>query len=249
MSGLILGAANIPRLSGNPSDDPNSGKNALYFVGDELRYKNPSGTVFTLSTGVTAEQVEDIVGALISGSADIGVSYDDPGDSLDLSLLDTAVVAGTYGGAAGIPQLTIDAKGRVTNAVNGPALVLGDNFAQGIDTSNVTYTTNTAFEAYSFTQTAQPPGLYRIAMLLHYEPGATNANDIFTLRINGTQIGLEFEDEGKDTGGDIRKIVCLVGYYNHAITGDFDIELWANQDGGGTSVIHGVQYEKWRVTP
>ena len=30
-----------------------------------IKYKNDSGTVFTLATGLTQEQVEDIVGALI----------------------------------------------------------------------------------------------------------------------------------------------------------------------------------------
>lgn len=40
-----------------------------------------------------------------------------------LGLADTAVTAGTYGDASNIPQITVDAKGRLTNAVNVPVQI------------------------------------------------------------------------------------------------------------------------------
>jgi hypothetical protein len=45
-----------------------------------------TGTEFVLSTGITAEEVEDIVGALVAGGTGISVVYDDAGDTLTVSL-------------------------------------------------------------------------------------------------------------------------------------------------------------------
>ena len=127
-------------------------------------------------------------------------------------------------------------------------MVFGREFEDFEDLNNVSYTTNTQFEAYDFTTQSKPAGRYRIQLETHYEPGATNNDDIFTLRVNGTQIGLEYRYEGKDTGADQRRTVVLKGYYQHPATGTFDIELWASQGGGGTSVIHGATAEVWRVS-
>lgn len=126
--------------------------------------------------------------------------------------------------------------------------IFGTEFEEGEDLDNVTFTANTIFEAYTFPTASKPPGKYRVAINVQYEPAATNANDLFQIRINGTQIGLEYEYEGKDTQADIRNIVALRGYYQHNITGSFNVELWAGQDGGGTTVIHGCDYEVWRVS-
>jgi hypothetical protein len=51
---------------------------------------------------------------LISNTAEItaNTTFGTPG----LNLTSTGVVAGTYGGAVNIPQITVDAKGRVTSA-------------------------------------------------------------------------------------------------------------------------------------
>ena len=155
-----------------------------------------------------------------------------------LSLASTAAVVATDSilVAIGKLQAQLDAK------------VFGTQAEDFIDTGNVSYTTNTLFEAYSFTTQSNPSGRYRVGLTVHYEPGSSSSNDLLQLRINGTQIGLEFEDEGKDTGSDIRRTKYLFGYYQHTGPATFDIELWAAQDGGGTSVLHGVQAESWRVS-
>lgn len=161
-----------------------------------------------------------------------------------IGLADTSVSPGSYTRTS----LTVDQKGRITNASNGD--VFGTEPEYFIDLANVTYTTNTPFEAYSFTTASKPAGVYRIYMRISLEPGATNANDIITLRVNGVIIDPSegYEDEGKDTGSDIRRPVPLLGYYTHVAPGTFNIEAWANQDGTGTSVLHNCQVEVWRIS-
>lgn len=129
--------------------------------------------------------------------------------------------------------------------------IFGSQAQDFISTTNVSFTTGTFFEAYSFTTSSNPAGRYRIQLQFPYEPGATNDNDLFQIRVDGSTTNLDaldYEDEGKDTGGDIKRTVILLGYYDLGATGTFDIELWAAQDGGGTTVIKGCQAEVWRVS-
>lgn len=51
-----------------------------------IKYKNSSGTVFTLATGVTEEKVEDIIASIIVGGNGINAIYDDPGNTLTFSV-------------------------------------------------------------------------------------------------------------------------------------------------------------------
>jgi hypothetical protein len=71
---------------------------------------------------VSAEQVQDIVGAQIATNGShtgISASYDDAGDgAIDLSLTDTTVTAGSYGSSTAVAGFTVDAKGRLTAASN-----------------------------------------------------------------------------------------------------------------------------------
>jgi len=71
--------------SGTP-DNPPSGYLRFYSEGASLKYKDSSGNVYTLSTGVTPEEVQDIVGAFISGSNGIDVTYDDGANTLDIEI-------------------------------------------------------------------------------------------------------------------------------------------------------------------
>lgn len=133
------------------------------------------------------------------------------------------------------------------NYVDSLIPVFGTEAEDFINTGNVTITSGSPIIARSFTTQSKPPGRYRISMLVQYEPAAAANNDLFTLRIDGNQIGLEYEYEGKDVQSDIRNIIALQGYYQHNTTGAFDIQLFASRE-SGTQVIHGVSAEVWRVS-
>lgn len=126
--------------------------------------------------------------------------------------------------------------------------IFGQGAQDFLDTTNVSYTTNTYFLAYDFTTAVQQIGRYRVQLEVSYEPGAGSNNDDFELRIDGTIIGTRYEDEGKDTGSDIRKKVTITAYFDHTTISTFDIQHWARQSGGGTTVLHDCSAEVWRVS-
>ncbi|MGH8173129.1 MAG: hypothetical protein ACREPX_08270 [Rhodanobacteraceae bacterium] len=64
----------------------------------------------------TVERAQDAVGTILDASANITFTYDDDEPSIVADLTDTGVTPGTYGDATHIPRITIDEKGRVTDA-------------------------------------------------------------------------------------------------------------------------------------
>ena len=153
-----------------------------------------------------------------------------------------------------VTSLTVDSTGTLLtfNDEDGTANqiqtnVFGTQAEDFIDTSNTNITTPTLFAVRTFTTQSNPTGRYRISMIVQFEPNSTSNNYIFQLRIDGTQIGLEMEEEGKDAGADQRNLRPLVGYYDHTGPSTFDIELWAARE-GNTLVLHGVTAEVWRVS-
>ena len=78
-------------------------------------------TDFTVSSGdvtLNAERIQDIVGAMTTGNTEtnITVAYEDSDGTIDFSLNNTTVTAGSYGSATAIPTFTVDAQGRLTAA-------------------------------------------------------------------------------------------------------------------------------------
>ena len=67
-----------------------------------------------------AEYISDTAGAMWTGNTEsnITVSYDDTDNTLDVSLNDTAVTPGTYGGTTNIPEIIVDQQGRITGIQN-----------------------------------------------------------------------------------------------------------------------------------
>ncbi|MGB8507691.1 MAG: hypothetical protein WCD76_04745 [Pyrinomonadaceae bacterium] len=69
-----------------------------------------------LSAGVSAEDVQDIVGAMLTDSTEIDFSYNDGAGTAGAALKTTGVAAGTYGTATKSARVTVDGKGRITSA-------------------------------------------------------------------------------------------------------------------------------------
>jgi hypothetical protein len=79
-------------------------------------------------------------------------------------LANTAVTAGTYGGSAAIPVVTVDAQGRLTSAAN----VSVTQTAVYGNTNQITANTSTGTVALGLASTAVTPGTYGGAATSHY---------------------------------------------------------------------------------
>jgi hypothetical protein len=82
------------------------------------------------------EYIEDISGGQIEGTPSaVSVSYDDPTGTTTIDLVETGVVPQTYGSESKIPQIAIDASGRITSAsekdVATSLSISGDNGTSG----------------------------------------------------------------------------------------------------------------------
>ncbi len=87
----LLGGIKLPVLAGNPVDSPAAGKIFLYTVGTSIRYKDENGNVYILSTGVTPEEVEDIIGAILTDTSSIDFTYNDVGNQITAVVLPAGV--------------------------------------------------------------------------------------------------------------------------------------------------------------
>ena len=71
---------------------PSTNKVKIYVnTSGNLESIDEVGTVKTYSTGITAEQVQDIVGAMFIDTSTIDVSYDDSGNVISLSVIQNAL--------------------------------------------------------------------------------------------------------------------------------------------------------------
>lgn len=85
-----MGKYTAKSLGATPATPP-VGYVTLYNDGTAWKYVTDTGAVFTLSTGISAEQVQDIVGAFFADSSTINVTYNDAGDVISADVIATAV--------------------------------------------------------------------------------------------------------------------------------------------------------------
>jgi hypothetical protein len=128
------------------------GSLALFSNGSTATIYLKSGTLDTnwtaLST-VTVEEIQDAIGAALTNTADINLSYNDVANQISADLTATGVTNGNYGTQAVVPTFTVDSKGRITAA---------SNVAIAIAAAQVT-DFNTAADARITAQKGQPNGL------------------------------------------------------------------------------------------
>lgn len=93
-----------------------------FYLGTDGNFKaiDELGTIvdFNSSFSYTDEKAQDAVGGILVDSSNIDLTYNDGAPSITADLINTAVTPGSYGIAGSVPQITVDAKGRVTAAAN-----------------------------------------------------------------------------------------------------------------------------------
>jgi hypothetical protein len=95
------------------------------------------------TTDTLAEFIFDTVGGAITGTASqIAVTNSDVGNTSTLSLINTAVTAGSYGSATAIPVFTVDAQGRLT-AASTASITTSLNIAGDTGTDTIALATDT----------------------------------------------------------------------------------------------------------
>ena len=76
----------------SPTETVDSGEAYFWLEGTSLKYKDDTQTVRTLATGVTPEDVQDIVGAfLTAGSSKVSVVYNDGANTMTVDVVENQI--------------------------------------------------------------------------------------------------------------------------------------------------------------
>lgn len=102
MAKYAPGAISLPVLPSDPIETPDVGKLFFYIVGGSVKYKTSDGNIFVLATGVSPEEVQDIIGAFISGTNGVSAVYNDASNTLVLSVNKTEIINDLGTGATDI---------------------------------------------------------------------------------------------------------------------------------------------------
>lgn len=92
-----------------PSNTVDSGEAYFWLEGQTLKYKDDTQTTYSLATGVSPEEVQDIIGAFItSGNNRITAVYNDAGDSFVITLVEANIAHQNLSGAGTNTHAQID---------------------------------------------------------------------------------------------------------------------------------------------
>jgi hypothetical protein len=92
-----------------PTEVVSAGEAYFWLEGTSIKYKDDTQTTRTLATGVTSEDVQDIVGAFItSGNNRITAVYNDAGNSFVITLVEANIVHQNLSGAGTNTHAQID---------------------------------------------------------------------------------------------------------------------------------------------
>jgi hypothetical protein len=124
---LIQGGFTIPILAGDPPNTPAAGTVFLYAVGSTYRMKLPNGNIFTFATGLSAEDVQDIIGTFIQAASNkVSVVYDDVSNVLNIDIVPANILHQSLSGAGSNTHAQIDSHiGNTANPHNTTAAQVG----------------------------------------------------------------------------------------------------------------------------
>jgi hypothetical protein len=75
-----------------PTETVDSGEAYFWLEGTSVKYKDDTQTIKTLATGVTPEEVQDIIGTFITaGSSKVSVTYNDAGNTLTIDVVENQI--------------------------------------------------------------------------------------------------------------------------------------------------------------
>jgi hypothetical protein len=75
-----------------PTETVDSGEAYFWLEGTAVKYKDDTQTIKTLATGVTPEEVQDIIGTFITaGSSKVSVVYNDAGNTLTIDVVENQI--------------------------------------------------------------------------------------------------------------------------------------------------------------
>lgn len=89
----------VPKVTPSNVDNASAG-DIVIFVGTDgvLRSKDESGNITVYATGISPEEVQDIIGSTLVDSASIDFNYDDPTNTITATVIQSAVDHGSISG-------------------------------------------------------------------------------------------------------------------------------------------------------
>ncbi len=106
---VAINKAILFKTRSGPTETVSSGEAYFWLEGTSLKYKDDTQTINTLATGVTPEEVQDIVGAFITaGSSKVAVVYNDGANSMTIDVVEANIVHQNLSGAGTNTHAQID---------------------------------------------------------------------------------------------------------------------------------------------
>jgi hypothetical protein len=122
---LTVNGKQIIEVDNDPSiltgAEASLGSLALYDNGSSATVYIKDGAADTAWKAVstaTSEDIQDVIGSILTNTANINLTYNDVANEITADLTNTGVSANSYGSASSVATFTVDAKGRLSAAAS-----------------------------------------------------------------------------------------------------------------------------------